>query len=93
MSPSRIALHGTQLQLNAELMKKAKGLKPREQMRAEYDFSDGLRGKYAQRYAAGSNIVVLDPDVARLFPTARSVNSALRKLGESVPRPTRRSAH
>jgi hypothetical protein len=74
-------------------MKKAKRSKPREQMRAEYDFSGGLRGKHAQRYAAGSNIVVLDADVARLFPTARLVNSALRKLGESVPRRARRSAH
>jgi len=73
-------------------MKKAKKPRPRQQMRPEYDFSGGTRGKYAQRYAAGSNVVVLDPDVARLFPTARSVNAALRKLGETSPRRDRRSA-
>jgi hypothetical protein len=49
-------------------------------MRAEYDFSGGVRGKYAKRYAQGTNIVVLEPDVADAFPTARAVNAALRKL-------------
>jgi hypothetical protein len=61
-------------------------------MRAEYDFSGGMRGKYASRYARGSNVVVLDPDVAEAFPTARAVNAALRKvLREKQPR-TRRAA-
>jgi hypothetical protein len=46
----------------------------------EYDFSDGVRGKYAERYARGTNVVVLDPDVARVFPDAESVNQALRAL-------------
>jgi hypothetical protein len=45
-----------------------------------YDFSGGVRGKYAQRYAAGSNIVRLDPDVAEIFPDSDSVNEALRAL-------------
>jgi len=49
-------------------------------MRAEYDFSGGERGKYSKRYSQGSNIVVLDPDVAKAFPTARAVNAALRKV-------------
>jgi len=49
-------------------------------MRPEYDFAGGVRGKYARRYASGSNVVVLDPDVALLFPTARKVNAALRAL-------------
>ncbi len=49
-------------------------------MRAEYDFSGGVRGKHAKRYARGTNIVVLEPDVAEAFPTARAVNAALRKL-------------
>ena len=48
-------------------------------MRAEYDFSGGARGKYAKRFAAGSNVVVLEPDVARAFPTAKAVNAALRR--------------
>ena len=61
-------------------------------MRAEYDFSDGVRGKYAKRYAQGSNIVVLEPDVAEAFPTARAVNTALRKLLREAPiRPRRTS--
>jgi hypothetical protein len=49
-------------------------------MRAEYDFSGGVRGKYAKRYARGTNVVLLEPDVADAFPTARAVNAALRKL-------------
>ena len=46
----------------------------------DYDFSTGVRGKYAERYAAGSNIVVLDPDVARVFRDSDAVNEALRAL-------------
>ncbi len=51
-----------------------------DEMRAEYDFSGGVRGKYAARYAAGTNVVVLDPDVAEIFPDAEAVNHALRAL-------------
>ena len=50
------------------------------EMLAEYDFSRGVRGKYSERYAAGSNIVVLSPDVAEAFPDSQSVNDALRAL-------------
>lgn len=46
----------------------------------EYDFSQGVRGKYAERYRQGTNVVVLDPDVAEVFPDAASVNEALRAL-------------
>jgi len=46
----------------------------------EYDFSEGVRGKYAKRYAEGTNIVVLSPDVAAVFPDSESVNEALRVL-------------
>ena len=49
-------------------------------MRDEYDFTGGIRGKYAARYARGSNVVMLEPDVAEAFPTARAVNAALRKV-------------
>jgi hypothetical protein len=49
-------------------------------MRDEYDFSKGIRGKYAQRYAEGTNIVMLDPDVAAVFSTSEAVNEALRTL-------------
>ena len=50
----------------------------------EYDFSKGVRGKYAQRYREGTNIVRLDDDVAKIFPDAKSVNSALRALGKII---------
>ena len=52
-------------------------------MRDEYDFSDlkgAVRGKYAERYKAGTNLVLLQPDVAEAFPDADSVNEALRAL-------------
>ena len=49
------------------------------EMRAEYDFSAGVRGKYAARLAQGSKVVVLAPDVAKAFPTASKVNAALRR--------------
>jgi hypothetical protein len=49
----------------------------------EYDFSKGVRGKYARRYARGSNVVVLEPDVAKIFPNAEAVNSSLRALRRS----------
>jgi len=52
----------------------------RDEMRAEYDFSKGVRGKYAKQYAEGTNVVVLEPDIVREFPTAESVNEALRSL-------------
>jgi hypothetical protein len=49
-------------------------------MRASYDFFKAERGKYADRYAAGSNVVVLEPDVAKAFRDEKAVNDALRKL-------------
>jgi hypothetical protein len=61
-------------------MKKASNKKSDEDMLEEYDFSQGVRGKYAERYAEGSNVVVLPPDLARAFPTAESVHAALRGL-------------
>lgn len=54
--------------------------KRRTGMRSEYDFSKGKRGKYAARYAAGANIVLLDPDVSEVFPDAESVNQTLRAI-------------
>lgn len=54
------------------------------ELREHYDFSNGVRGKYAARYAEGSNVVVLEPDVAKKFPTAEAVNEALRRYSEAV---------
>jgi len=56
------------------------------EMLPEYDFSRGVRGKYARRYARGSNVVMLEPDVAKVFPNARAVNSSLRSLAEIIRR-------
>jgi hypothetical protein len=50
------------------------------EMRPEYDFSGGVRGKYAAAWRRGTNVVLLDADVARAFPDSRSVNDALRAL-------------
>jgi hypothetical protein len=70
-------------------MKKASKDDRDPDMLDEYDFSKGVRGKYAQRYAEGTNVVVLAPDVAAVFPDAKSVNEALRALvqiaRQSVP--------
>ena len=60
-------------------MKKARRER-QDDMLPEYDFSKGVRGKYAKRYADGSNVVVLSPDMAKVFPTSESVNEALRTL-------------
>jgi hypothetical protein len=49
-------------------------------MRPEYDFSQGVRGKHAAKYAAGTNVVVLEPDVAREFGTSKVVNETLRTV-------------
>jgi len=62
-------------------MKKVNDL-PNEDMLDEYDFRGGVRGKYASRYAEGTNVVVLSPDVAKVFPNSEAVNIALRKLIE-----------
>lgn len=63
----------------------------------EYDFRGGVRGKYAADYAKGTIMVLLDPDVAELFPDAASVNDALRSLAaiarrHQASRPGRRRA-
>ena len=54
-----------------------------DELRSEYDFSKlkgGVRGKYVDRYRSGTNIVLLDPDVAQAFPSDEAVNEALRLL-------------
>jgi hypothetical protein len=52
------------------------------ELRPSYDFSKGERGKYAARYREGTNIVVLDPDVAKIFKTSEAVNDALREIAK-----------
>jgi hypothetical protein len=62
-----------------------------EEMLPEYDFSQGVRGKYADRFTKDTIMVVLDPDVAAIFPDGKSVNMALRALGRAVPNRPRTS--
>ena len=56
------------------------------EMLDEYDFSKAEIGKYAKQYAEGSNIVVLDADVAKVFPDSAAVNQALRQIIEQRSR-------
>lgn len=56
----------------------------RDEILPEYDFSHGRLNKYASRYAEGSNVVVLDPDVAAVFRSAEEVNAALRALATVI---------
>jgi len=55
-------------------------------MLEEYDFSKGVQGKYAKSYAEGTNVVIIEPDVAKVFPDHDSVNQALRSLVEIIRR-------
>ena len=65
-------------------MRKVRSRREPQEMLPEYDFPGGVRGKYASRFAKGTIMVVLDPDVAEIFPDPRSVNKALRALGDII---------
>jgi uncharacterized protein len=77
-------------------MKKANS-RVKDELRKEYrraDFGKMIRGKYAGRTAVATNVVVLDPEVAKAFPNDRTVNDALRsliKIAEATTRPAKRS--
>ena len=59
-------------------------MKPDPEMLDEYDFSDGVRGKYAARFReVGTNLVVIDPELMADFPDSRAVNDALREVQRS----------
>ncbi len=73
-------------------MKEAHEAQNDEDMLEEYDFSKGVRGKYAGRYAEGNNLVVLAPDVAEVFPDSDAVNEALRALIKIARRPMKKDA-
>ncbi len=60
--------------------------RPPDDMRPEYDFSGGVRGKFYKEYMKGTNVVLLDPDVAEVFPDSRAVNEALRVLAQVAKR-------
>lgn len=76
--------------MNAKSTKKAK-TGGADSLRPEYrraDLGHGVRGKYLQQHTQGTNLVLLQPEVAKAFPTAAAVNKALR----SLMTPSRRSA-
>ena len=70
-------------------MKKARKADP--DMLPEYDFSKGVRGKYASRYAAGTNVIILEPDLAKIFPDSAAVNQALRALVDIARKSTKKT--
>ncbi|KZL50685.1 hypothetical protein [Nodularia spumigena] len=64
-------------------MKKEVENEMEDELRPEYDFAQmkgEIRGKYVERYRTGTNLVLLDPDVAQAFPNDEAVNEALRLL-------------
>ncbi|HSN58829.1 MAG TPA: hypothetical protein VLR72_05150 [Clostridiaceae bacterium] len=63
-----------------------KKIKNDPEMLEEYDFSGGVQGKYAVRYAEGTNVVVIDPDIIEYFPDNEAVNNALRSLAAIIKR-------
>ena len=77
---SASSARGAQAAVKEKIMKKRATKTSAKAELAEYDFSRGVRGKYARRYQNGANVVVLEPDVAKVFSTSESVNKSLRAL-------------
>jgi hypothetical protein len=84
MKASELSVPASQRSANENIMKKiTEKRERRDELRREYDLSElkgGVRGKYVARYRAGTNLVLLSPDVAEYFPDEQSVNTALRGL-------------
>ncbi len=75
--------------MSGGFMKMESNQELQDELRPEYDFSKmkgGVRGKYVERYRTGTNVVLLDPDVAQAFPTSDEVNEALRLLMQIAQR-------
>ena len=71
---------------------KRKAVQKKNSMRPEYDFRHGVRGKHAAEYAKGTNVVVLESDVAREFRTAEQVNETLRAVSKLVQQQRKRTS-
>jgi len=76
-----------------------KSTEPNDELRPEYDMKSllegGVRGKYAKQYRAGTNLVLLEPDIAKAFPNEKAVNDVLRlvmKLNKVQDRAARQAA-
>lgn len=61
-------------------MKKPSRKRTPVEMRAEYDFTGGVRGKYVEKYRHGTNVVLLEPRLAKAFPDSKSVNDTLKAV-------------
>jgi hypothetical protein len=72
--------------------RRRKTISDKNRMRPEYDFSKGVRGKHAARYAAGTNVVILEPDVAAEFRTAEEVNETLRAVADILRQRKKRAS-
>ena len=82
-----LSAHVLQRQPNESSMKKVSELKDSDDLRQEYDLSQlkgGVRGKYYRRATAGTNLVLIEPDLASVFPDADAVNRALRVLADAA---------
>jgi hypothetical protein len=77
-------VHGYQQKAKGGNMKKDKIMSNDPDMLEEYDFTKGVKGKYAKRYEEGCNVIVIEPDVSDVFPDAVSVNQALRAMAQVV---------
>jgi len=67
-------------QILQNIVSHLKMLQREDNMKKEYDFSSGVRGKYSKRYQEGTNLVRLDPEVKKAFPTSKDVNKALKTI-------------
>jgi hypothetical protein len=86
LKKSASSVHDPRHHASRNSMKKKR--KSDDDLRSEYDFATmqgGVRGKYAERVRANSNIVLLEPDIAKAFPNDSAVNSALRTLLKKSP--------
>lgn len=85
------SVHGAQIRVNEDNMKKVRKVQRKKQAVPDIDFSGGIRGKHAARFAEGTNLVALSPDVAEIFPDSTSVNAALRKFARMSGKTVRAS--
>jgi hypothetical protein len=80
-------VHGLQRDTIEDNMKRQSAAGSSDELRKDYDLSQlkgGVRGKHHRRATAGTNLVLIDPELARLFPDSESVNRALRLLAETA---------
>ena len=82
-----LSAHGLQLRQNENSMIKKPVAKQSDELRREYDLSQlrgGVRGKYHAQAVAGTNLVLIERDLAKVFPDGKAVNKALRVLAEAA---------